>query len=58
MPGRLPNHGFREGSGAVFWDRVPGGFLGRFRAGFQFGQVPGKVRRRFRVGSRGAQAGF
>jgi len=30
VPGRLPNHGFREGSGAVFRDKVPeegsGGF--------------------------------
>ena len=32
VPGRLPNHGFREGSGAVFRDRVPG----------RFGKVPGQ----------------
>ena len=35
VPGRLPNHGFREGSGAVF----------QVRAGFQrgSGRVPGQV---------------
>ena len=49
MPGRLPNHGFREGSGAAGqcsrfgqgFKEVPGGFRGRFRgivSGTGFGE--------------------
>ena len=53
MPGRLPNHGFREGSGAVF----------QVRAGFQRGsgrvpgQVPGHCFRNRRLESFGASSG-
>ena len=56
VPGRLPNHGFREGSGAgsgaVFRDRVPGRFRGVGRgfrkgsgagSGQGFEEVPGQV---------------
>jgi len=30
---KVPNHGFREGSGAGSEPRVPGRFRGRFRSG-------------------------
>ena len=51
VPGQVPNHGFREGSGAGSERQVPGRFRSRFRITGS-GKVPGQVPNHgFREGS-------
>ena len=69
VPEQVPNHGFREGSGAGSEPRVPRRFWGRFRttgSGKVPGQffeprseprVPGRFRGRFRTTSSGKVPG-